>query len=244
MCRADAHRKEDIVSKAVVINGSPLMERGDTAMVLTPFLQGMRDSGSDVELFYASRLDVTPCTCGAMICWYQTPGVCCFQDDMQMLYSRLGAADTLVFATPVYIPLPGAMQNVLNRLCPLVHPLLRTRQGRTRAGFREEVGIERIAVVATGGWWEKENCGTVVHIVEEFAETASVSFAGAVLRPHAFLMKEEQELSEEGRVVASALRRAGGELVREGSMEEETLAAISRPLISEDELRTMYNQWL
>ena len=27
------------MSKAVVINGSPRMERGDTAMVLTPFIQ-------------------------------------------------------------------------------------------------------------------------------------------------------------------------------------------------------------
>lgn len=232
------------MSKAVAINGSPRMERGDTAMVLTPFLQGMRDAGSDVELLYASRLDVTPCTCGRMICWYQTPGECCFQDDMQMLYSKLSAVDTLVLATPVYIPLPGAMQNVINRLCPLIQPLLRTRDGRTRAGFREGVGIQRIAVVVTGGWWEKQNCGTVVRIVEEFAEDASVSFAGAVLRPHAFMMKQEGELSDEGEAVASALRRAGGELVREGSMKEETLAAISRPLITEDQLRTMYNQWL
>lgn len=93
------------MSKAVVINGSPRMERGDTAMVLAPFIQGMTDAGSDVELFYASRLNVEPCTCGAMICWYQTPGECCFQDDMQLLYSELRAADTLVLATPVYIPL-------------------------------------------------------------------------------------------------------------------------------------------
>lgn len=232
------------MSKAVAINGSPRMEKGNTAMVLTPFIQGMTDAGSDVELFYASRLKVKPCTCGEMYCWYKRPGECCIKDDMQLLYPKLKKADILILATPVYIPLPGEMQNIINRLCPLVKPFLETREGRTRARFHEEVEIQKILLVSTGGWWEKENFGTVVHITKELAEDASVEFAGAVLRPHAFLMKEEGELTEEGDAVLNAVRRAGYELVKEGVMSKETLKAISRPLISEDELRRRYNQAL
>jgi hypothetical protein len=126
----------------------------------------------------------------------------------------------------------------------LVEPFLETRQGRTRARFREEVGIQRIVLVSTGGWWEKENMATVVRITEELAEDASVEFAGAVLRPHAFLMREEGEVTEDGEAVLNAARRAGYELVKEGAMSEETLKAISLPLISEDELRRRYNQAL
>lgn len=232
------------MSKAVAINGSPRMEKGNTAMVLTPFIQGMMDAGSDVELFYASRLKVKPCTCGEMYCWYKRPGECCIKDDMQLLYPKLKKADILILATPVYIPLPGEMQNIINRLCPLVKPFLETREGRTRARFHEEVEIQKIVLVSTGGWWEKENFGTVVRITEELAEDASVEFAGAVLRPHAFLMKEEGELTEEGEAVLNAVRRAGYELVKEGVMSKETLEVISRPLISEDELRRRYNQAL
>jgi len=220
------------------------MEKGNTAMVLIPFIQGMMDAGSDVELFYASRLKVKPCTCGEMYCWYKRPGECCIKDDMQLLYPKLKKADILILATPVYIPLPGEMQNIINRLCPLVKPFLETREGRTRARFHEEVEIQKIVLVSTGGWWEKENFGTVVRITEELAEDASVEFAGAVLRPHAFLMKEEGELTEEGEAVLNAVRRAGYELVKEGVMSKETLEVISRPLISEDELRRRYNQAL
>jgi multimeric flavodoxin WrbA len=220
------------------------MEKGDTAMVLAPFIQGMMDAGSDVELFYASRLKVKPCTCGEMYCWYKRPGECCIKDDMQLLYPKLKKADILILATPVYIPLPGEMQNIINRLCPLVKPFLETREGRTRARFHEEVGIQKIVLVSTGGWWEKGNFGTVVRITEELAEDASVEFAGAVLRPHAFLMREEGELTEEGEAVLNAVRSSGYELVKEGVMSEETLEAISRPLISEDELRRRYNQAL
>jgi hypothetical protein len=185
------------------------MGKGYTAMVLTPFIQGMTDAGSDVELFYTSRLKVKPCTCGEMYCWYKKPGECCIKDDMQLLYPKLREADILVLATPVYIPLPGGMQDII-----------------------------------TGGWWEKGNFGTVVRIAEEFAEDASVEFAGAVLRPHAFLMKEQGQLTEEGGAVLNAVKRAGYELVNDGVVGEETLETISRPLISEDELRRRYNQML
>ncbi|MCK4411008.1 flavodoxin family protein, partial [Candidatus Bipolaricaulota bacterium] len=146
---------------AVAINGSPRMGKGYTAMVLTPFMQGMMDAGSDVELFYTSRLRVKPCACGEMYCWYKKPGECCIKDDMQLLYPKLRKAEILILATPVYIPLPSEMQDIINRLCPLIKPFLETREGRTRARFHEEVGIQKIVLVSTGGWWEKGNFGTV-----------------------------------------------------------------------------------
>jgi multimeric flavodoxin WrbA len=232
------------MSKAIAVNGSPRVDKGCTALVLTPFIEGMMDAGGDVELFYASRLQIKPCACGEMYCWYKKPGECCVTDDMQSLYPKLKGADTLVLATPVYTPLPGAMQNVINRLCPLIKPLLETREGRTRARFRDDVKIQRFVLVAVGAWWEKANLARVVRIAEELAETASVKFAGAVLRPHAFLMTQAGELTQDGEAVLKAARRAGYELVHEGAMAEETLEAVSRPLISEDELRRWYNQWV
>ena len=232
------------MSKIVAINGSPRMEKGYTHVILTPFLQGMKDAGADVELFYASRLQVEPCT-GEFQCWYgKNAGDCYIDDDMQMLYGKLRGAETLVLATPVYIPLPGEMQNVINRIVALVEPMLETREGRTRARFHKDVKIQRLVLVSTGGWWEMGNFDTVVRIVEELAEGASVEFSGAVLRPHAFLMKENGELTKDGRAVQQAVRRAGSELVREGKMDPETLEQVSHPLITQEELRQRYNQAL
>jgi multimeric flavodoxin WrbA len=229
------------MTKVMAINGSPRLEKGNTFLVLAPFLQGMKEAGADVELFYASRLDVEPCT-GEFHCWYEKPGECYIDDDMQMVYPKLREAETLVLASPVYIPLPGEMQNVINRLCPLIEPVLETREGRTRARFHEDVKIKKIVLVSTSGWWEMGNFDTVVRIAEELAEDASVEFAGAVLRPHAYLMKEDGELTEEGKAVQEAARRAGYELVKEGGMKVRTLDMVSRPLISQEELRLRSNQ--
>jgi len=230
--------------KVIAINGSPRMEKGYTALILTPFIHGMMDAGSEVELFYARRLKVKPCTCGEMYCWYKKTGECCIKDDMQLLYPQLREADILVLATPVYIPLPGEMQNFINRLCPLIEPFLETSEGRTRARFHKQVKIRKIVLVSTGGWWEKENFETVVRITEELAKVVSVEFAGAVLRPHAFLMKEKGRLTKDGEAVLNAVKIAGYELVKEGKMNKEILETISRPLVSEEELRRRYNDEL
>ncbi len=230
--------------KVAAINGSPRTDRGHTATVLASFLEGMEGAGAEVELFYASRLKVKPCACGEMYCWYRKPGECCIQDDMQTLYPKLSDADILVLATPVYIPLPGEMQNVINRLCPLGEPYLETREGRTRARLREHVRIRKIALVSTGGWWEKENMGTVVRIAQEFAEDMSVEFAGAVLRPHASLMQVQRELTTDGQAILEAVRVAGHDLIQEGRIAPETLETIARPLISQEELRHRYNEML
>lgn len=230
--------------KVIAINGSPRMEKGHTALILTPFIHGMTDAGAEVELFYPRRLKVKPCTCGEMYCWYKKAGECCIKDDMQLLYPQLREADILILATPVYIPLPGEMQNFINRLCPLIEPFLETREGRTRARFRKQVKIRKIVLVSTGGWWEKENFETVVRITEELAKSASVEFAGAVFRPHAFLMKKNGELTKDGEAILNMVKRVGYELAKEGGMNRKTLEAISRPLVSEEELRRRYNNVL
>lgn len=213
------------------------MEKGNTAMVLSPFLDGMREAGASVELFYAKRVKAKPCT-GEFHCWYEKPGQCYIPDNMQSLYPKLREAEILVLATPVYIPLPGEMQNLINRLCPLVEPILKKQNGRTRARLHNEVKISKIVLVSACGWWEKGNFQTVLRIAKEFAKDASMEFAGAILRPHAFLMTE---CKEKARNILEAARRAGYQLVKEGSMSKNLLEVIGQPLISEEELRQRYN---
>jgi multimeric flavodoxin WrbA len=221
------------LTKVVAINGSPKMQKGNTAKILTPFLEGMEEAGASVELFYAKRLNVKPCA-GEFYCWNKKPGQCYIDDGMQSLYPKLHEADILVLATPVYVPLPGEMQNLINRLVPLIDPALERRNGRTRARFRVDVKISKIALVSSSGWWEMGNFGTVLRIIKELAEDADAEFAGALLRPHASFMTEYKEKAEK---IFAAAKQAGYQLVKEGRMSKDLLKAVSQPLISEDKWR-------
>ncbi|NIP66973.1 iron-sulfur flavoprotein [Candidatus Bathyarchaeota archaeon] len=219
------------------MSGSLRMEKGRTAMILNPFLEGMKEAGASVESFYVKRLKIKSCT-GCFSCWREKPGECYISDDMELLYPKLRKADILVLATPVYVPLPGEMQNLMNRLVPLLEPFLQMRTGRTRARFRQGVKISEIVLVSTCGWWEKGNFGTVLRIAEEFAEDASVEFAGALLRPHAGFLGENKEKTTD---VLEAAKQAGSQLVKKGRISKETLEIVSQPLISEEERMRRYN---
>jgi hypothetical protein len=218
----------------VAINGSPKMEKGNTAKILMPFLEGMEKAGASVELYYARRLNVKPCD-GELHCWNKKPGQCYIDDSMQLLYPKLREADILVLATPVYIPLPGEMQNLINRMVPLMDPVLKRKNGRTRARFRADVKISKFVLVSSSGWWEMGNFGTMLRIVKELAKDVNVEFAGALLRPHSDRMAENREKAEK---IFEAARQAGYELVKKRKISKNLFKIISQPLTSEERIRT------
>ena len=76
-----------ILTTVVAVNGSARMEKGYTAMILAAFLEGMKEAEAQVELFYAKRLNVSPCT-GEFYCWYEKPSECYIDDNMQVLYPK------------------------------------------------------------------------------------------------------------------------------------------------------------
>jgi hypothetical protein len=120
-------------------------------------------------------------------------------------------------------------QNFLNRLLPLIDPVLQVKAGRTWARLHKDVNISKIVLVSTSGWWEKGNFGTVIRIAKEFAKDVDVEFAGAVLRPHSDYVMQKNERTTR---VFEHCKQAGYQLVKEGKMHADTLKAISRPLIS------------
>lgn len=226
------------MTNVLAVSGSLRREKGETSRILMPFLEGMRSAGASVDLNYVKDIKIKPCR-GDFHCWDTKPGECIIKDGMQALYSKLRWADILVLATPVYIPLPGEMQNFINRLCPLVNPLLDFKEGRTRARLQKDFRIQKIVLVSSGGWWEKGNFDTVQRICEELAKDISVEFAGALLRPHAYLMTEFEDKAEE---IAAASKEAGSQLVREGRISAELLETVSQPLVAEKALRERYNR--
>lgn len=154
---------------------------------------------------------------------------------MQSVFKLLEDSDILILATPVYIPLPGDMQNFINRLCPLVNPILRNKNGRTRARFHRQVKIKKIMLVSTNGWWELANFDTVKRIVKELAADTNVEFSGAILRPHASLM---DKYPDDKKTILSTLEEVGYQIIRESKISQDKLELIAKPFISfEDYLK-------
>ncbi len=88
-----------MMSKQIVIlKGSP-RERGNSNVLADRVANGAKESGAQVESFYLHGMDIRPCD-GCDFC--RDAGICAVNDDMQMLYPKLLAADAVVLASPIY----------------------------------------------------------------------------------------------------------------------------------------------
>ncbi len=229
--------------KVLAINSSPLMDKGNTALILDPFLEGMREAGAEVELLYTKKLDIKPCQ-GDFICWTKTPGECHQKDDMQWLLPKMVEADAWVLATPLYVDgMNGPMKNLLDRAIPMLLPFFELRDGHNRHPIRSDATEgPRITLVSNSGFWEKDNFDALVTHVEAICRNTNSRFAGAVLRPHGPGFKAMLEMKAGVDDVVEAARDAGRQLVNDGSISQATLDTVSRDLLPMPDYMAIANQ--
>ena len=228
--------------KVLAINSSPLMEKGNTAVILTPFLDGMKEAGAEVELFYTKKLKIKPCQ-GEFNCWLKTPGQCIQKDDMEIIRPRLAEADVLVLATPLYVDgMSGPMKNLIDRIIPLAQPFFEMRDGHIRHPGRGETRLQKMVLVSNCGFWEMDNFDPLVVHVKAICKNGAMEFAGALLRPHGPALKPMLEIGGLVDDVVEAAREAGRQLVRDGRISSETLNIVSRELMPMEDYFQMANQ--
>ncbi len=207
------------------------MDKGNTALILEPFVAGMKEAGAAVETVYTKKLHVEPCQ-GEYACWFKTPGTCFQRDDMAPLLDEIARADVLVFASPVYVDgVTGPLKNFMDRLIPIGRPEIVLRDGHCRHPQRATLEEGKLALVSNCGFWELDNFDPMVVHMKAVAKNLGREFAGALLRPHGGALKPMLESGLPVRGVLDGARRAGVELVRDGRISESAMNAVSRELL-------------
>jgi len=228
--------------KVLAINGSPHGGRGNTALILTPFLKGLRDGGAEVELLCTRDLHINPCL-GCFGCWTKTPGKCVQEDDIADLLPRLRQADVWVLATPLYFDGPsGPLKNVMDRMTVFLRLAAEVRDGRSRHLVDEGVQGGKVVLVSNCGLWEIGNFDPLVAQMKGFCQHVEREFAGALLRPHGQTMRDLLKQGGAVKDVLGACREAGRQLATEGRMSPDTLRVVGRPLVSLEEYVANLNE--
>ncbi|MFX0108569.1 MAG: flavodoxin family protein [Candidatus Hodarchaeota archaeon] len=222
--------------KVLVINGSPRGNRGATAGVLKPFIEGMESAVADVELIILQRLKINPCR-GCFDCWWKTPGVCVQKDDMKDMLPKIADADLVVYATPVYVDgMTGPMKIFLDRSIPLLEGKWELRDNHCRHPLREGTKPSKIALVSVSGFTELDNFDPLVTHMKAASLNMGREFVGAVLRPCAWVIPEGEKRGASFEDIGEALRDAGNQLVSSGKMSQETLNKISRDVVPREQI--------
>jgi multimeric flavodoxin WrbA len=228
--------------KVLAFNGSPKMDKGNTALILNPFLDGMRQAGAEVELLYTSKLDIHPCL-GDFNCWVKTPGKCHQQDDMQLVHSKLRESDVWVFASPVYVwGVTGPLKNLMDRVIPLIEPFINLNDGHCSHPLREGTRRAKIVLVSNCGFWEMDNFDPLLAQMRTLCRVIGFEFAGALLRPAGPMLAAMLEMGAPVQDVLDAAREAGVQLVRNGAISQRALQIVSRDLMPRETYLQFANQ--
>lgn len=81
-----------------MLQGSP-RKKGNTEILASAVIEGIIESGGQVEQVVLNGLDISPCvSCGGC----EKTGQCVIDDEMQDLYPKIDAADCVIIASPIY----------------------------------------------------------------------------------------------------------------------------------------------
>ncbi|MBC8507678.1 MAG: flavodoxin family protein [Anaerolineales bacterium] len=151
----------------IILKGSPRVN-GNTATLANQVAAGAKESGAEVESFDLHNMNIQPCdacdTC-------QETGVCIINDDMQTLYPKIGQADSIVIASPVYwFTITAQMKLCIDRWYAFESEHVSQLKGK------------KIALVLPYGDTDLYTSGGInaVHTIEAMCRYLGIEFAGIV----------------------------------------------------------------
>ncbi len=215
--------------KVIAINTSPEKEWGVISLLLDPYIEGLKDAGAEVEMYYSRDLLIFPC-CGNLNCTVRTPGNCMAFDDVRWLRSKIGQADVLVLASPLYFNGFTGKAGVTEPMTRL-HERLETAREFNGDPYEhavhtthEAVRLRKVVVVSGCGFWEIDDFYPVLTHLKAICYNTFPELAGSITGPVRATVRGalpegvlDDEIIAIARVAGRGLARDYRRLVRQSS---------------------------
>ncbi len=219
--------------KIIVFNGSPQAEKSHTNVMVEAFLEGAREAGATVENIFLAHKKIHPCV-ACFSCWLKTPGKCAIQDDMAELLPLCYASDLVVFATPLYVDnVTGIMKNFMDRMIPAADPYFEKDAGG-ECRHKTTSKVPRIMVISNCGFPEQSHFQVLKLLFRRIARNMNTELAAEIYRGGGAILTDNSiTLKLPLLHYKSLLRKAGGEIVKDGKISGDLQQKLEKPLIPE-----------
>jgi multimeric flavodoxin WrbA len=115
--------------RIVLFDGNPDPADSVSQTYVDGLAERLRTDGHEVQIFTLRGMDIQYCT-GCWTCWWKTPGLCVFKDDMLDIYPAIVAADKLVMFSPISMGFVSSLLKKVNdRSIPVLHPYIEMVEG-------------------------------------------------------------------------------------------------------------------
>ena len=101
------------MAKILAFYGSP-RRKGNTSLLLQKAVQGVKESGAEVEEIFLRELKISPCL---EIYGCKKTGRCVIQDDFQGLYDQILSCQGILLASPIFFYTVSAHTKILMDRC-------------------------------------------------------------------------------------------------------------------------------
>ena len=214
--------------KVLALNGSRRSDgMSKSKIMLNALVEGMREAGAEVDVVDLREKKVRTCR-GCMCCWTTTPGVCAIKDDMTAeLFPKWLEADLAVYAFPLYhFTINADMKAFIERTLPVLQPFFISVGTETLHPLRHR--HPRVAFLSVAGFPEHSVFDQLSSWVRFLYGRFGI-LAAEIYRPMAEALTVPS-LRHTATEVLDATRRAGMEIVEQGTVSDETMARITRDM--------------
>jgi putative NADPH-quinone reductase len=223
----------------LALNSSPRdHDTSKTELVLQKFLEGAKRAGASVETLYLRNYKINHCL-GCYGCWLQTPGRCVQKDDMtEVLFDKYLNADLAVLASPIYYATMNArMKLFVDRTLPMMDPLGEMAEaGGSPHRFEK---MPRVVTLSVAGYWDQV-------MFQALSLTWRMCLGGdliAEIYRHSSEFLSMPEFQPQVQAVLDAVAQAGEEVVRQGQVKPDTMAALTQDLAPGDTLMRLSREF-
>ena len=153
----------------LILNGNPDPAHRAWEEYLGTFAKALTRVGAGVRTCTLREMDIHYCT-GCWSCWWKTPGLCTFKDDMTGVYPVMLASDLVVWASPLVLGNVSALtKKAQDRFIPLLHPYIELVNGESHHRRRYPKDIDMGLIIETADGDTREDAEIVRHMHERLA---------------------------------------------------------------------------
>jgi len=227
------------LNKILVLNGSPRGKNGNTEILVDKFLEGYLNINSSTTVDYIElrKFEVKSCI-GCFNCWRKTPGKCIHKDDMEELMELYLAADTIIWATPLYHHgMTSILKTFVERTLPVSQPYIVENNGKFTHPERWDISGKKNILISNCGFPEHQNFDIMT---QSFNRIASGGIDESILCVMGELLSKKP-LQSIIQWYLDSVEKSGVEFAKSSEFSMETRSTLGTPLVPIEKFIEMAN---
>lgn len=124
----------------------------------------------EVDFFTVRNMNINYC-CGCFSCWTKTPGLCVFNDDMNLILKSMATTDYIIYISPLSAGfVTSTTKRVMDRFIPNALPYIKIYDGECHHPKRYNNDIKLGVVILDDGNLDQEAVEITIKIFERLSK--------------------------------------------------------------------------